>query len=52
MVLFGTNLVSNISTRFNARLALFKMQMSCRLNAHFNWGIHHKPQEDNTGEGQ
>ena len=30
MVLFGTNLVRNIST--------FLMQMRCRFNTHFNWG--------------
>ena len=43
-VLFGRNLVRNISTKatnkavyFDAEFAFFCMQIRCRFNAHFSW---------------
>ena len=43
MVLFGTNLVSNSSTKASQKhhiqspISTFLMQITCQLNAHFSW---------------
>ena len=42
MIVFGTNLLSNISPKalnLNAQLALFLVQIRFRSNAHFSWVI-------------
>ena len=48
MVPFGTNLVSNISTKestiFNAHFAIFGVQIRCKFNGHFCWAAN-----DNCG---